>query len=293
MSRHTLAGLMQYKESPDMPYIGDLINRSGIMQTMSWVPANQGSIHKYTVANELPSQESNVAVNGGIVPTTADNRVEIEQVRDYYQEEVASLSAIKDYGDPNTYFRRNAGKFVEKIQQDMISDVIARCVSNATDNSHVVDTGGTAAGAETIILMVRWENDVCSALYNPNVTANGMVGLRQVNGGNIYNAPASDYATSGKVVPSYGVLYESSMGILTKSTKNIAIIKNVKDATGFLPTIDDLDQAFEYVEGDLSGNTFIYCNYLGWRLLNRIKNAVVRYKPEDPMLASMVGDYSG
>ncbi|MCD4650630.1 MAG: hypothetical protein K8S56_02420 [Candidatus Cloacimonetes bacterium] len=304
MSSATLLKLAAAFNQPNQTAIIDSLTKdSGILRTMPFQKASHGLFHKYKIKTGLPSGGFR-NVNGSIIPHTTNDEVkqtDLKILTDIQQEDKAICESYP--GGVEKYFADELPAFVEGLGQTAAKQVIygtdgtfgdsegfVGLRQSAIANSNIIAAGGTS-GSRTTILAVRWKHGICTGLFNENAFADGqMITVRPLNTGNPVMVVV-DTAT-GAVKPVYQALYEAYMGLLVADTKNVAAYTQIQDASGKKPTAANLDKLIDMVNGT-AGDTFIYCNRIGRRLLWELKDSKMQITPAETEYNSMLERWNG
>lgn len=156
----------------------------------------------------------------------------------------------------------------------------------AGKGSRVYDAKGTGA-ANYSILAVRFEEGVCSGLYNPNGFGNGVLfDVQAINGGNLYK--------DDKGVLVYGVRLKCDLGMMLTGDRNVAAIVNIDLAAGKTPTEAMIDDLLADVRATSSGRTLLLMHPRVQSWLGRaFKGNRLDLRPADDNITRQVKAWEG
>jgi hypothetical protein len=286
---------------PDDPtLIVDLIKRSGILQTALVLPSSHGNKHKYKYFNSLPSSAFR-ALGAGIVPSAISHNtaaIDLWDVSALAQEDATEIEAYP--GGKAGWIRANMGAFIEGMGQ-----TIAKQIIYGTDitfgstagflglhqytkaNSNVIQAGGTT-GSRTSIFAVRWDaSNGASLRVNAGTTGN----LIKVNDITPVNpALVVTSTTTNAQLPVYSWWLNAFMTLINPADTASAVITQV-DASN-APTYTEMNQLLDYVDAG-SGQTYIYCNSLGARMIASLKDTKLNLFSETMNYNDYVSSWRG
>lgn len=288
MANQTLRDLvvaLAGKQADIATVMSHLTKRSGILKTALAIPANYNIYHKYKKVAALPT-----FTVGGINQDLTDVTVN----KDLFQQELCSVDAIQtEYkkeldnypGGARKFFSDQFLAFIEGWGQAASKQTIYGTDSTfgsvegtigfhqiAKANSNVVQRGGTT-GSCTSIFAVKWNPQSCGLLFNPASAAAGkFLEITPQHQGRAYSEIINDGGSDQSKKMVYGVSYESYLGLLSASKYDIAAMTQIQDDTGDKPTAATMDELLDKVRAD-EGNSFLYMNRLGKRLLLELKDS--------------------
>ncbi|MBP2290723.1 major capsid protein [Azospirillum rugosum] len=200
----------------------------------------------------------------------------------------------RQYGGKEKYFAdrsgpvlKNTGMNTERVivYDNLRQYAIDQFRSGATTKT-VYDAGGTGSTNYSIIA-VRFEEGVCSGLYNPKGFGNGtMFDTTPINGGNLYDI--------GGGVLGYGVRMKSDLGFQLTGVRNVGTILNIDFAANKVPTDSQIDDLLADVRATGSGRTMLLMHQRVKNWMGRaFKKERIQMRPEDKNITRQVDAWDG
>ncbi len=142
----------------------------------------------------------------------------------------------------------------------------------------VYSAGGTG-NANYSIVAVRFEEGVCSGLYNPNGFGNGVLfDTMAINGGALYKIDAT-----GRL--GYGVRMKADLGFMITGVRNVGAIVNIDPANDKLPTAMQVDDLLADIRATGSGRTMLFMHErVKGALCRSFKDGRVQMRPADKIV---------
>lgn len=138
----------------------------------------------------------------------------------------------------------------------------------AGKTTKTVYSAGGSANANYSIIAVRFEEGVCSGLYNPNGFGNGVLfDTEPLNNGALYKINAQGQT-------GYGVRLKADIGFMITGVRNVGAIVNIDLANNKLPTAMQMDDMLADIRATGSGRTMLLMH-------TRVKNALCRAFKDD------------
>ena len=187
------------------------------------------------------------------------------------------------YGGKEKYFAERTPHILKRTgmstEQVIVYDNLRQFIidqynaGNTTKN--VYDAAGSA-NANYSIVAVRFEEGVCSGLYNSMGFGNGvMFDTQPINGGSLYAIN-----TAGTL--GYGVRLKSDLGFQLVGVRNVGAVVNIDLANSKNPTSTMIDDMLADIRATGSGRTMLFMHK---RVLNYLsetyKTQRVRYREAD------------
>jgi hypothetical protein len=272
----TLRDILVDKAVSGIPILDQLEKKSGIAMTAGFIPASNGTFHKWKMSGSLPSATIRL-VGGSVTGTSTNNtlgRQDLQEFTMFHPEDwktIGELGGGRDQEAAERFFLDNYPQDLEGMLQTISKQIIYGTNSTfgntsgfnglhdyAKSNSKRTQLGG-ATGSRTSIFVVRWNPKFCSILLNPNVIA----GISEVMTSTrpAFN-PSTTNVTTGAKQPTWETWHTSDMGLMVASNVSVWAITQADDSN--YPTAAEMMAALRGVhsERDLA-NTKIYCNERG------------------------------
>lgn len=156
----------------------------------------------------------------------------------------------------------------------------------AGKGSKVYDAGGIGS-TNYSITAVRFEEGVCSGLYNPAGFGNGvMFDTQAINNGALYDIGAG--------VLGYGVRMKCDLGMMLTGDRNVASIVNIDLANNKLPTEMMIDDLLADIRATDSGRTMLFMHRRVQNWLGRaFKTNRIDWRPADTNITKQVKSWEG
>lgn len=150
----------------------------------------------------------------------------------------------------------------------------------------IYDAGGTGSTNYSIIA-VRFEEGVCSGLYNPKGFGNGtMFDTLPINGGSLYDI--------GDGVLGYGIRKKSDLGFQLTGVRNIGAILNIDLTNNKVPTDVMIDDLLADIRATGSGRTMLLMHQRVQNWMGRaFKKDRIQLRPEDTNITRKVNAWDG
>jgi len=150
----------------------------------------------------------------------------------------------------------------------------------------IYDAGGTGS-ANYSIVAVRFEEGVCSGLYNPAGFGSGtMFDTQPINGGQLYKN------SDGVLV--YGVRMKCDLGFQLTGVRNVGAIVNIDPANSKVPTATQIDDLLADIRATDSGRTMLFMHTRVKNLLCRtFKDGRVQMRPADKIIDRQLEAWGG
>lgn len=157
----------------------------------------------------------------------------------------------------------------------------------AGETTRTVYSAGGSGSANYSIIAVRFEEGVCSGLYNPMGFGTGtMFDTQPINGGNLYKDSA------GILV--YGVRMKCDIGFQMSGVRNIGAIVNIDPANNKLPTATQIDDLISDIRGTDSGRTMLLMHSrMKFALCRAFKDGRVQMRPADKIIDRQLESWGG
>ncbi|MBE0534020.1 MAG: hypothetical protein IH626_24615 [Rhodospirillales bacterium] len=188
----------------------------------------------------------------------------------------------KQYGGKEKYFADKTGPVLKvtgmNTERVIVYDNLRQYALDkflAGETTHTVYSAGGSGNANYSIVAARFEEGVCSGLYNSKGFGNGvMFDTLPINGGALYKVAA------GVLV--YGVRMKCDLGFMVAGTRNVGAIVNIDIATGKLPTAMQIDDLLADIRATGSGRTMLFMHERVLSALGRaFKGDQIRLRPAD------------
>lgn len=210
----------------------------------------------------------------------------------------AAMTVAEDkarmYGSKEKYFADRAGPVLKTtgmnterviVYDNLRQYAIDQFRAGKTTRT-IYDAGGTGSTNYSIIA-VRFEEGVCSGLYNPKGFGSGtMFDTLPINGGNLYDI--------GSGVLGYGVRMKSDLGFQLTGVRNVGAILNIDLANNHKPTDVMIDDLLADVRATGSGRTMLLMHQRVQNALGReFKKDRIQMRPEDTNITRKVTAWDG
>lgn len=292
MPLDTLRTIAMEKSKKQPKQIDNLTEEAPILDQIPFAASTHDMWH---VAEELASTDSMgfVAMDAPLPSVDSSAKlIRFDLAKMGGQIEVGEDKA-RQYGGKEKYFADKTGPVLkmtgQKTEQVMVYDNLRQYAidrKKAGKGSRVYDAGGTGA-ANYSIIAVRFEEGVCSGLYNPNGFGNGVLfDVQAINGGNLYK--------DDKGVLVYGVRLKCDLGMMLTGDRNIATIVNIDLAAGKTPTEAMIDDLLADVRATNSGRTVLLMHQRVQSWLGRaFKGNRLDLRPADDNITKRVKAWEG
>lgn len=266
---------------PDDPtIIVDLIKRSGILQTALVLPSSHGNKHKYKYFNSLPSSAFR-ALGAGIVPSAISQNtaaIDLWDVSALAQEDATEIEAYP--GGKAGWVKANMGAFIEGMGQTIAKQIIYGTDPTfggtngflglhqyAKANGKVTEQKAGTTASRTSIFAVRWDaTNGASLRVNAGTTGN----LLKVNDITpVKPALVVTSTTTNAQLPVFSWWLNAYMSLVIPAATACAAITQI-DST-HIPTADNMNELLDAVDAG-SGQTYIYANSFGARMISTLKS---------------------
>ncbi|SBW12688.1 conserved hypothetical protein [uncultured Alphaproteobacteria bacterium] len=158
----------------------------------------------------------------------------------------------------------------------------------AGKTTKTVYSAGGSANANYSIVAVRFEEGVCSGLYNPKGFGNGVLfDTEPLNGGSLYKINAQGQT-------GYGVRLKTDLGFMLTGVRNVGAIVNIDPANNKLPTAMQMDDLLADIRATDSGRTMLFMHTrLKGAMCRTFKDDRVQMRPADKAIDRMIESWGG
>jgi hypothetical protein len=194
----------------------------------------------------------------------------------------------RQYGGKEKYFADKTGPVLKitgmNTERTIVYDNLRQYAIDrflAGKGSKVYDAGGTGS-ANYSIIAVRFEEGVCSGLYNPAGFGNGvMFDTQAINGGALHDI--------GSGVLGYGVRMKCDLGMMLTGDRNVGAIVNIDFAADKVPTETQIDDLLADIRATDSGRTMLFMHRRVQNWLGRaFKTNRIDWRPADTNITKQV-----
>lgn len=200
----------------------------------------------------------------------------------------------RQYGGKEKYFADKTGPILKatgmNTERVMVYDNYRQYALDqflAGETTKTVYSAGGSANANYSIIAVRFEEGVCSGLYNPKGFGKGvMFDTQAINGGNLYKKSDN--------VLVYGVRMKCDLGQMLNGVRNVGTIVNIDIANNKVPTAMQIDDLLADIRATGSGRTMLFMhqrvkNWIG----SAFKDSKVRLRQADTNITTAVESWEG
>jgi hypothetical protein len=243
--------LLHAKKQPGM--VDALLEEAPVLAVCRWVPASHGL---WNVAEEVKDVTGPgfVDMNAALPMMTVSTdlrRVDLAIMGGLMQ---VPQDKADQYGGPDKYFAKAQGRVLKKAGNDTESYLYYQnWTAFARDNGKLADAGADAGGTSSI-MVVRFDPDANTGLYDPTQFDKGtLLRITPLNSGAIHTLQNAPYVG----VPGYAVMLKGRFGWQILNPKCVAGIVNIN--AGHVPTANMIDDAIADARGTPE-NTYIFCH---------------------------------
>jgi hypothetical protein len=199
----------------------------------------------------------------------------------------------RQYGGKEKYFADKTGPVLKitgmNTERTIVYDNLRQYAIDryrAGKGSKVYDAGGSGSTNYSIIA-VRFEEGVCSGLYNPAGFGNGvMFDTQAINGGALHDI--------GGGVLGYGVRMKCDLGMMLTGDRNISAIVNIDFGNNKVPTEMMIDDMLADIRATDSGRTMLFMHRRVQNWLGRaFKTNRLELRPADTNITKQVKAWEG
>lgn len=200
----------------------------------------------------------------------------------------------RQYGGKEKYFADKTAPVLKQTgmntEVSLVYDNIRQYAVDKRNDGSTTKTVYSAAGvanANYSIVAVRFEEGVCSGLYNPKGFGNGtMFDTVAINGGNLYDI--------GSSVLGYGVRMKSDLGFQLTGVRNVGAIVNIDIANDKVPTAMQIDDMLADIRASDSGRTMLFMHKRVKNWMGRaFKDGKIQLRQADKNITKDVDAYEG
>ena len=200
----------------------------------------------------------------------------------------------KQLGGHAAYFAKKQGPVLKQTgsntERAIVFDNLRQYAIDkvvAGESTKVALSAGGSANANYSIIAVRFEEGVCSGLYDPQGFGNGtFFDIMAINGGNIYDI--------GSGVLGYGARLKSNLGWQIHGLRNVGAIVNIDIAAGNVPTSTQIDDLLADIRATSSGRTVLMMHKKVQNWMGRaFKDSKVRLRQADNNITTAVDAWEG
>lgn len=293
----------EYNSNRSLKLANTAIKQNGFIAYGSFIPANKGLAHTYTLYSTLPTAGvrtlgDGVAVSDVSGSTTTVNMTPFQVT---HQRDAAYVENFP--GGISNYFTTITPMYLASLFQTMQKAYIYGSkatfgVTSYVGNSLISAVSGSANSAQlqTMTTASNWTGSTIFAVrFNPFEQGDGAAIAVDVSQGVYYTNP--DWA-QGKVIagstgpfPGYQMLFMGNNSLILPGSNNVAAITAIVEDTSE-PTAGNINTLLDAVKAD--GNTFIFCNRVGKRILNDIgKNEYLQMTPNEFGYSDVIASWNG
>ncbi len=281
MSLDTLRTIALDKSKKQPKQIDHLTEDSPILDVIPFAASTHDMWH---VADELESADAMgfVAMDAPLPAVGSSSKlIKFDLAKMGGMIEVGEDKA-RQYGGKEKYFADKSGPVLKvtgmNTEVTIVYDNLRQYAIDkfiAGDTTQTVYDAAGSANANYSIIAVRFEEGVCSGLYNPKGFGKGtMFDTQPINGGSLY-------MDSDKVLV-YGVRMKSDLGFQLSGVRNVGAIVNIDIANNKLPTEMQIDDLLADVRATGSGRTMLLMHErVKTALCRAYKDERVRFRPKD------------
>lgn len=200
----------------------------------------------------------------------------------------------RQYGGKEKYFADKTGPILKmtgmNTEKTIVYDNFRQYAIDqvlAGKTTKTVYSAGGNANANYSIVAVRFEEGVCSGLFNPKGFGKGvMFDTQAINGGNLYKD------NNGVLV--YGVRMKSDLGVQLTGIRNVGAIVNIDIANNKLPSAMQMDDMLADIRATGSGRTMLFMHQRVQNALGRtFKDSKIRLRQADTNITTAVDSWEG
>jgi len=289
------------KSKTNQKLTSDLIKRSGLLRTMIFSKASHSENgYDLEMVSDNVVEASFRAFGAGISSSNPQAHTVRHELRPFTVEHEIDQAYINTYnGGLAQYLKDKAAQFAEGAGQALARQYIygeseigfeglrqiAIKNNNKTGVTVCFKPSGTAASSGTTsIYCVRWDPVEMCGLYKDGAFQKGAFKIKVQNGGR----PVKN--SNGVWV--YQFMVETYLTLKNLSNINVSMVYNLKDASGFYPTLALMRKAKRAVRG-ARDNTYFYVNSTGQGLIDDNVSTTIYRDPNDTEAARELETVSG
>jgi len=254
---NTLVDIAVAKAQKQGGIVDKVTETSPIIQSAPFFESTHGISHTYEDVKSI-NGGSFVDIDGELVSTDMISDLEKQDLSVLGGKVIVGEDRARQMGGRDVYFAKKSPYIMKETtsgaEEDLIYNVLE---AYAIRNGNVVDIGGSA-GTNYSILCVRWEEDNCSGLYDPQMfNPNTLYDMEM-----LYDGSLADYTVGTKTVTGYGMRFKAYMSFLLANPRNVSVMVNIDPANSKLPTGVQMDELLVKARVGSGGNSFLYMHPL-------------------------------
>lgn len=297
MALDTLRTIALERSKKQPKQIDHLTEEAPILDTIPFASSTHGMWH---VAETLTSADSIgfVAMDAPLPDVSSTTKLIRFDVAKMGGTIKVAEDKAREYGGKEKYFADRTAPVLKmtgmNTERVIVYDNLRQYAVDrfrAGDTTRTVYDAGGMGSDNYSIIAVRFEEGVCSGLYNPSGFGNGtMFDTMPINGGNLHDI--------GGGVLGYGVRMKSDLGFQITGVRNVGAIVNIHldavDANQKLPSAMQMDDLLADIRATDSGRTLLLMHTrLKAALCRKYKDSRVQMRPADKVIDRQLEAWGG
>lgn len=258
-------------EYADKAVVDNITRATPAVASMPTKQTNKGRENVYEVYTEIDSIPQ-TELDAPLQSINSDSKLEREGLAHWSAKQEVPIGKLNELGlSQGAYFADKAGRVFMKTAQNFESSMLYKARDKAILNNkatkgpekifngnRVHNFGGDTANKQFSIMIVTWDGDTTTGLYD-NASfggiRNGMFEIMPISGG-------TGYLNSDKVQV-YGAAYRMDAGVQFANAQNITSIVNIENVANLVDSLKtgnlDYHLSLKLEQADPAmGNCFIY-----------------------------------
>ncbi len=294
MALDTLRTIALDKSKKQPKQIDHLTEEAPILDTVPFAAATHDMWH---MAEQLVSADamSFVSMDAPLPSVSSDAAlIKFDLAKMGGLMEVAEDKA-RQYGGKEKYFADKTGPVLKMTGMNTERVIVYNNLRQyaldqflAGKTTKTMYSAGGSGNANYSIIAVRFEEGVCSGLYNPKGFGNGvMFDTEAIDGGALYKINAAG-------VLGFGVRMKTDLGFMLAGVRNVGAIVNIDPANAKLPTAMQIDDLLADIRATGSGRTVLMMHTrLKGALCRTFKDSRVQMRPADKVIDRTLESWGG
>lgn len=265
------------------PIYDSLAKANGVLNTAAFEPSNADILHQLKIANALTSgtvRHMNGALTGSNVEYRIEN-ISLKEISTLQTDDPQACGSSRD--SVMDYLESKSMEQVMGLGQTVNSEMVYGSIPTfgitdawrglhqvAQANGKSIDGAGTS-GTCTTIFAVRWLPGTTSVVFNQRL-ANGGGDMVKITPLNSFNGNEIVPYIDSSNIPRIGTWYKMFVALAAGGVDTVAKYYCVDDTA--VPTVANMNALVDLVKAGSPGDTFIYVNRWGRRLLSALPSYV-------------------
>lgn len=260
--KNTLKDLNVYLSDKQQGLVNTLVEKNPIIDSMPMKAASHGIYNVYGKVTEIDGmQEVDYDAELPIVSISHDlGRTRLGKIGGKLP---MPMDAAKEMGGFDKFANERYPQIIAKSGNDNEARIYYKgFLASAIKNGNIISAGGSTSGKQYSMVMVHYDQDTTTGLYNPNALSDGkLFTTLMLNGGKIFELDLPDGSKPlGKMMAMF-----MEFGLQLADPDAVGAIVNIEpkantqdpDKIAGLPSAMQIDDQLAKVRADI-GSTFIY-----------------------------------